>query len=94
MKRTPIPASWTQSPLAIALLASCGRDLPVRRTVCYRFSDTASQYAGERVRALKRLYRAAEPPLDTPAWRAWLALDVERAIDAAITSAASQARAA
>ena len=94
MKRTPTPASWTHSPLAIALLASCAHDPPGRRTVCYRFGDIASHYAGERVRALKCLYRAAQPPLDTAAWRAWLAFDVERAIDRALAAAASRTRAA
>jgi hypothetical protein len=94
MTRKPNPTLWTNAPLAAAILATCARDPPVRRIITYRFAETATAYAGERARALRRLYRGAEPPLDTPAWRAWLAIDVERAIDAAIASAASQAIAA
>lgn len=94
MRRSLNPAPWTRAPLALALLASCARHPPPRRTVCYRFGDTGTHYCGERVRALKRFYRAAEPPLDTPAWRAWLALDVEQAIDAAIAATAVHSAAA
>ncbi len=86
--------AWTQSPLASALLASCAGQPPRRRAIRYRFGEVATVYAGERVRALKRLYRAAEPPLDTPAWQVWLTLDVEDAIDAAIAAAARPAAAA
>jgi hypothetical protein len=43
------------------------------------------------VQALRRLYRLAEPPLDSPAWRAWLALDPQRAIEQAIRNGAMTA---
>ena len=88
------PPSWTQSPLAAALLASCGRDPPRRRARRHRLGEVDTCYAGERVRALKRLYRIAEPRIDTPGWHAWLAVGVEDAIDAAIAAAASHAAAA
>ena len=94
MNRPPNPTPWTHAPLAAAILAACARDPPARRTVCYRFGETATRHAGERVRALKRLYRAPEPPLDTPAWRDWLDLDVERAIDSAIDEMRSRRSAA
>ena len=94
MSRPPNPTPWTNAPIAAAILAACARDPPARRTIRYRFADTATAYSGERVRALKRLYRAAEPPLDTPAWRAWLTLDVERAIDSAIDEMRSRRSAA
>jgi hypothetical protein len=94
MKRLPNPTPWTSNPYAAAILAICGHDPPARRTIRYRFADTGTLYTGERVRALKRLYRAAEPPLDTPAWRAWLTLDVARAIDTAIDALRSRRSAA
>ena len=81
--------SWTETPEAAALLASCATDPPRRRLVAYRFQETGPRFVGRRARALRRLYRLAEPPLDSPAWRAWLALDPQRAIEAAIGDAAT-----
>jgi len=81
--------SWTEAPEAAALLASCATDPPRRRLVAYRFQETGPRFVGRRARALRRLYRLAEPPLDTPAWRAWLALDPQRAIEQALEMAAA-----
>ena len=82
---------WTEAPEAAALLASCAADPPRRRLVAYRFQETGLRFVGHRAQALRRLYRLAEPPLDTPAWRAWLALDPQRAIEEAIRDAATPA---
>ena len=75
-------------PLARALLAACAADPPRRRTVRYRFGETGERFVGARVRQLRRLYRSAEPALDTPEWRRWLVYDVERAIADAVESGA------
>ena len=77
---------WTEAPEAAVLLASCAADPPRRRLVVYRFQETGPRFVGGRVQALRRLYRLAEPPLDSPAWRAWLALDPQWAIEQAIRS--------
>ena len=81
--------SWTEAPEAAALLAACATDPPRRRLVVYRFQETGPRFVGRRARALRRLYRLAEPPLDSPAWRAWLALDPQRAIEQALEKAAT-----
>ena len=84
--------SWTEAPEAAALLASCAADPPRRRLVVYRFQETGPRFVGRRVQALRRLYRLAEPPLDGPAWRAWLDRDPQRAIEEAIREAATLSR--
>lgn len=81
--------SWTEAPEAAALLASCATDPPRRRLVVYRFHETGPRFVGRRAQALRRLYRLAEPPLDSPAWRSWLALDPQRAIEQALEKAAA-----
>ena len=81
--------SWIHCPEATALLASCARRPPPRRLAVYRFEETALRFVGRRVRRLSHLYRLAEPPVDTPAWREWLALDPQQAIAAAIGRRAS-----
>ena len=82
---------WTESPQTQQLLAACAAQPPPRRVFVYRFGETEARYAGTRVRQLRQIYRAAEPAIDTPEWRAWLALDVERAIREAVTAAAKVA---
>jgi hypothetical protein len=82
---------WTEAPEAAGLLASCVANPPRRRLVLYRFQETGPRFVGRRMQALRRLYRLAEPPLDSPAWRAWLALDPQRAIEQAIRDAATSA---
>jgi hypothetical protein len=81
---------WTEAPEAAALLASCVTNPPRRRLVAYRFQETGLKFVGRRMQTLRRLYRLAEPPLDSPAWRDWLALDPQRAIEAAMNSAPTQ----
>lgn len=80
---------WTATPDAAALLGSCVANPPRQRLVVYRFQETGHKFVGRRAQALRRLYRLAEPPLDTPAWCAWLALDPQQAIDEAIRRAAT-----
>lgn len=83
---------WTQTPEAAALLAACAAHPPPRRLRVYRFRETAAFYAGPRMKQLRRLYRQAEPPLDTPEWRAWLTLDPERMVAEAIARAPAKAQ--
>jgi hypothetical protein len=54
------------------------------RAFAFRFQEIDLRFVGRRVRCLRQLYRTAEPAIDTPDWRAWLALDPQRAIAAAI----------
>ena len=75
---------WTALPEAAALLASCAARPPRQRLFVYRFQETASRFVGRRVGRLRRLYRLAEPLIDSPAWREWLVLDPQRAIEAAV----------
>ena len=82
---------WTEAPEAAGLLASCVANPPRRRLVLYRFQETGPRFVGRRVQALRRLYRLAEPALDSPAWRAWLVLDPQRVIEEAIRDAATSA---
>ena len=76
--------SWTCSPEAVTLLASCARWPPRRRLFVFRFGETAFRFIGRRVGRLRRLYRLAEPPVDTLAWREWLSLDPQQAIEQAL----------
>ncbi|WP_129794231.1 hypothetical protein [Sphingosinicella sp. CPCC 101087] len=46
----------------------------------FRFQETQTRFVGWRVKRLRRLYRLAEPAIDTPEWRTWLAWDPYRAI--------------
>jgi hypothetical protein len=71
---------WTRSPEAARLLASCAADPPPLRSFACRFQEIEQRFVGRRVRSLRRIYLAAEPPIDTFAWRRWLALDPQRAI--------------
>lgn len=80
-------APWTRSPQALVLLASCALAPPLRRLVRYRFDEIGEHFAGARARALRQLYRAAEPPLDTPQWRLWLSPDADQAIAEAVALA-------
>ena len=77
---------WTDSGEAAALLASCAARPPRQKLFVYRFQEIAARFVGRRVGRLRRLYRLAEPPLDSPAWREWLVLDPQRAIEAAVRS--------
>ena len=72
--------TWTRSPEAAHLLASCAADPPPLRAFACRFQEIEQRFVGRRVRRLRRIYLAAEPPIDTPDWRRWLALDPQRAI--------------
>lgn len=90
------PTLWTQLPEAAVLLADCAARAPAKIVLAYRFGDTSAVFsrADRRVAALRRLYRRAEPPIDTPAWRAWLRLDEQAAIEAAIAVAGRRRQAA
>ena len=77
---------WTRTPEVEALLRSCADRPPASRIFAFRFQETEARYVGRRVRQLRRLHRAAEPPLDSPEWRAWLALDPQRAIALALAA--------
>ena len=71
---------WTRLPEATRLLASCAADPPPIRAFAYRFQEIEHRFVGRRVARLRRLYRAAEPAIDTRAWREWLRWDPQRAI--------------
>ena len=77
-------ALWTRLPEAAMLLASCSADPPPMRAFVFRFQEIDLRFVGRRVRRLRRLYRTAEPAIDTPDWQVWLALDPQRAIAAAV----------
>ena len=80
---------WTDSKEAAALLASCAAVPPPRRLFVYRFQDIEFRFVGRRVQRLRRLYRRSEPPVDDPQWRAWLALDPQRAVARAVSGRAT-----
>lgn len=88
--------SWICLPEAARLLASCAGSPPRCRLAVYRFKETELRFVGRRVRRLVRLYRAAQPPLDSADWRKWLRLDPQEAIRQAIgrhcAAAAGKAR--
>ena len=65
-------SSWTDLPEAAALLASLREHPPRQRLVVYRFQETGLRFTGRRVRRLARIYRMAQPQIDTPQWRDWL----------------------
>lgn len=75
---------WRSLPEAAAILAAIVADPPPTREHRYRFGDRVSRYTGDRVRRLRQLRRAAEPPLDTPAWRDWVRLGEQQAIALAL----------
>ena len=75
---------WIRSPEAARLLASCAAAPPPLRAFTFRFQELELRFVGRRARQLRRLYRTAEPEIDTPAWRQWLTLDPQRAIAAAL----------
>ncbi|WP_162806746.1 hypothetical protein [Sphingosinicella terrae] len=76
--------SWTSSAEAARLLASCATSPPRRRLFVYRFEEVEPRFVGRRVRRLSRLYRAAQPRLDSEEWRTWLADDPQSAIARAV----------
>ena len=76
--------SWIRSAEAAKLLDSCAAHPPPFRGFACRFQETEIRFIGKRAARLRRLYRMGEPPIDTPAWRQWLALDPQRAIAQAI----------
>jgi hypothetical protein len=79
-------------PEAAWLLASCAADPPPQRSFAYRFQEVEIRFVGRRVRRLHRLYKTAEPEIDSPAWREWLALDPQRAIVEAIRRSGPRGR--
>ena len=83
-----MPASpardWRDHPVAAALLKTIVQRPPPRAAFAYRWCDTETRWCGRRVRSLRAVHRLAEPPIDTPEWRAWLAQDEQAAIAAAL----------
>ena len=80
---------WTRLPEASALLASCAIRPPRRQVVVYRFQEIATRFVGRRVARLRRLYRRAEPPVDSLDWRSWLGLEPQAAIEGILAAARS-----
>lgn len=80
----PVRAAWTDLPDAARALDSCRRNPPRRDMRTADGNGAFPKYRRDdgRVRKLRQIYKAAEPPIDTPAWREWLALDVDKAIEA------------
>ena len=81
---TPHSRDWRDHPVAAALLETIVQRPPPRAAFAYRWGETETRWCGRRVRSLRRLHRLAEPPLDTPEWRAWLAQDAQTAIAATL----------
>lgn len=75
---------WTTLPMARSILTDCAVSPPPTRVATYAFQETATLYTGERVKRLERIYRDAEPAIDTPEWREWLALTPQKAIAEAV----------
>ena len=88
----PHPTPWTTHPEAAALLASCAKDPPERRTFPYAFGETDTRYIGARVARLRRLWETERERLlaeadatgDYSAFGACCALTPTMAIAAAI----------
>lgn len=80
-------ADWRFSPQAQRELQSCRVDPPARVVRTYRFNETMELFDPQdpRVRRLKALREAKEPPKDTIEWRAWLSMNEQDAIRSAIS---------
>lgn len=81
-------SDWTSQDEAAALLADCAASPPRKVIRQYRFNETGEQFDRRdmRVRILCRLYRKAEPTIDTPEWREWLDMPVDKVIAEAVAT--------
>lgn len=77
---------WTNHPSVCELLASCAANPPLRDNRSPSFNRPTPMFRtdDERVAALGLFYKAAEPPVDSTAWRIWLTMTPQRAIADAI----------
>lgn len=77
---------WHQSPPASRLIRDCVSSPPARDLRTGSFNRPTPYYRRDdaRLRELERLYRAAEPAIDTPAWTLWLMLPPQRVVRQAI----------
>ena len=94
LRPNPPGRDWRAGAEAAALLAACAARPPALAVFVYRWGDCETRHVGRRVRRLRSLYRQAEPPVDTPAWRAWLENDEQVAIADAIAQSRARGRAA
>jgi hypothetical protein len=94
LRRIAATGDWRDGAEAAALLAACAVRPPVSAVFAYRWGDCEMRYVGRRVRRLRSLYRRAEPPVDTQAWRAWLDADEQEAIRDSIEAARARSLAA
>jgi hypothetical protein len=93
LQPNPPARDWRAGAEAAALLAACAARPPALAVFAYRWGDCETRFVGRRVRRLRSLYRQAEPPADTPAWRAWLENDEQVAIRDTIAAARQRAAA-
>jgi hypothetical protein len=71
-------SDWRFQSRARELLASCRDNPPLAQHITGR--PEWFEHTDERVAELKRIWRSAEPAIDTIEWRAWVSLGPEEAI--------------